>query len=190
MNKEKKTSAETQPAAQSDSPDTAGDSSAPRRSAPGVNRSGQPTRRASRAAAFQILYGLRFDEIPDAFVLAQAFANSPDQHDANPPDANGEAPYPHGFAWDLVHGVWQNHAALDAVIAAHSQNWKLTRMGRVELTLLRIAAYELAHLPDIPPNVVINEALELNREFGEAASHGFINGVLDAIAREGKKQHG
>ncbi len=172
MNKEKNTPGETP--------------QLPRNAAPSVNRSGRPTRRASRAAAFQILYGLRFSEIPDAFALAQAFANSPDQHDANPPDANGEAPYPHGFAWDLVHGVWQKHAELDAAIAAHSQNWKLTRIGRVELTLLRIAAYELAYLPDVPPNVVINEALELNREFGESASHGFINGVLDALARGGK----
>ena len=152
------------------------------KNAPAANRQGRSTRRASRVTAFQILYGLRFPEIPDAFALAQAFADSPDQHDALPPEAGGEAPYPHGFAWDLVHGVWQHHAELDAAIAAHSRNWKLNRMGQVELTLLRMAAYELKYLPDVPPGVVINEALELNREFGDAASHGFINGVLDALA--------
>ena len=150
--------------------------------APAVNRSSRATRRASRAAAFQILYGLRFAEIPDAFALAQAFANSPDQHDALPPEAGGQAPYPHGFAWDLVHGVWQHHAKLDEAIAAHSRNWKLERIGQVELTLLRMAAYELKYLPDVPAGAVINEALELNREFGDTASHGFINGVLDALA--------
>lgn len=149
---------------------------------PAVNRSGRATRRASRATAFQILYGLRFAEIPDALALAQAFADSPDQHDALPPEANGQAPYPHGFAWDLVHGVWQHHVELDAAIAAHSRNWKLERIGQVELTLLRMAAYELKYLPDVPAGAVINEALELNREFGEMASHGFINGVLDALA--------
>ena len=116
--------------------------------------------------------------------LAQAFAESPDQHDALPPEANGQAPYPHGFAWDLVHGVWRHRADLDAAIAAHSRNWKLERIGQVELTLLRMAAFELKHLPDVPPRAIINEALELNREFGDAASHGFINGVLDALAAE------
>ena len=152
--------------------------------APAVNRSGRPTRRASRITAFQILYGLRFAEIPDALALAQAFADSPDQHDALPPEANGQAPYPHGFAWDLVHGVWQHRADLDAAIAAHSRNWKLERIGQVELTLLRMAAFELKHLPDVPARAIINEALELNRVFGDAASHGFINGVLDALAAE------
>ena len=152
------------------------------KSTPAVNRSGRATRRALRAAAFQILYGLRFAEIPDALALAQAFADSPDQHDALPPEVGGQAPYPHGFAWDLVHGVWQHHVELDAAIAAHSRNWKLTRIGQVELTLLRMAAYELKYLPDVPAGAVINEALELNREFGDMASHGFINGVLDALA--------
>lgn len=165
----------------SDTPNDSGQDRAAK-AAPAVNRSGRPTRRASRAIAFQILYGLRFSEIPDALALAQAFANSPDQHDALPPDANGQAPYPHGFAWDLVHGVWQHRDELDAAIAAHSRNWKLERIGHVEITLLRMAAYELKYLPDVPAGVIINEALELNREFGEAASHGFINGVLDALS--------
>ena len=152
--------------------------------APTVNRSGRTTRRAARAAAFQILYGLRFAEIADAFALALAFANSPDQHDALPPEAGGEAPYPHGFAWDLVHGVWQHHAELDAAIAAHSRNWKLERIGQVELTLLRMAAFELKYLPDVPVGAILNEALELNREFGDVASQGFVNGVLDALSAE------
>ena len=170
-------------APESSAPETAGQPRAAK-SAPAVNRSGRPTRRASRVTAFQVLYGLRFAEIPDALALAQAFADSPDQHDALPPEANGQAPYPHGFAWDLVHGVWQHRADLDAAIAAHSRNWKLARIGQVELTLLRMAAFELKHLPDVPPGAIINEALELNREFGDAASHGFINGVLDALAAE------
>ena len=170
----------------SDTPNDSGQDRAAK-AAPAVNRSGRPTRRASRSTAFQILYGLPFSEISDAFALAQAFANSPDQHDALPPEANGEAPYPQGFAWDLVHGVWQHWSELDAAIAAHSRNWKITRMGRVELTLLRMAAYELKYLTDVPVKAIINEALELNREFGDTASHGFINGVLDALAGEFRK---
>lgn len=181
MNKDNQPPFDLEPEAAA--PETAGRPHAAK-SAPAVNRSGRPTRRASRVTAFQILYGLRFAEIPDAMALAQAFAESPDQHDALPPEANGQAPYPHGFAWDLVHGVWKHRTDLDAAIAAHSRNWKLERIGQVELTLLRMSAFELKHLPDVPARAIINEALELNREFGDAASHGFINGVLDALAAE------
>ncbi len=148
------------------------------------SQAGRASRRGQRAAAFQILYGLHFSEITDAFALAQAFANSPDQHDAHPPDENGMAPYPQGFAWELVHGVWAKQTELDEVISAHSRNWKIGRMGRVELTLLRMAVYELLFLPDTPPKVIINEALELMSGFGDRSARGFINGVLDAVARE------
>ena len=93
-----------------------------------------------------------------------------------------------GYAPGTMHEILLretlHRADLDAAIAAHSRNWKLARIGQVELTLLRMAAFELKHLPDVPPRAIINEALELNREFGDAASHGFINGVLDALAAE------
>ena len=82
-----------------------------------------------------------------------------------------------------MQGVWSNSAALDDAITRFSHNWRVDRMGRVELTLLRLAVYELLFRNDVPPKVSINEALELSRQFGEGNAKNFINGILDAVAQ-------
>ena len=90
---------------------------------------------------------------------------------------------PSGFAWDLVRGAWLNREKLDRLIADFSQNWRLERMGRVELALLRLALQELVFMADTPPRVILNEALELSRQFGDEVSRAFVNGILDAAAK-------
>jgi transcription antitermination factor NusB len=94
---------------------------------------------------------------------------------------------PEGFAWELVRGVWNKLAELDEQLRAFSQNWRLERMGRVELSLLRLAVYELLFSADVPPKVIINEAIELSRQFGDEHSHGFVNGILDAVVKAVEK---
>ncbi|MCI8416062.1 MAG: transcription antitermination factor NusB [Lachnospiraceae bacterium] len=73
--------------------------------------------------------------------------------------------------------------ALDQVVSKASQGWKPSRMGKVELTILRLAVYEMQHDEDVPVGVAINEAVELAKEFGQADSSSFINGVLGKSAR-------
>ena len=96
------------------------------------------------------------------------------------PEQTGEL---QGFAWELAEGVWRHAANLDALIARFSRNWRLERMGRIELTLLRLSLFELTFRPDVPPRVVINEALDLTARFGDAKAKRFINGILDAVAK-------
>ena len=88
-----------------------------------------------------------------------------------------------GFAWELVEGVWRATAELDDIIARFARNWRLERVGRVELTLLRLAVYEMLYRPDVPAKVALNEALELERQYGEEKSRTFVNGVLDAVVK-------
>lgn len=88
-----------------------------------------------------------------------------------------------GFAWHLVLGVWQKQAELDKIITELSQNWRIERMGRVELALLRLAVYELVFSDETPPKVIINEAIELSKQFGDDSSRGFVNGILDAAVK-------
>ncbi|MBQ9118566.1 MAG: transcription antitermination factor NusB [Lachnospiraceae bacterium] len=71
---------------------------------------------------------------------------------------------------------------IDPMLAEATSGWKLTRMGKVELTLLRLAVYELKFDEEIPAKVAINEAVELAKKFGGDASAGFINGVLAKLA--------
>ena len=77
-------------------------------------------------------------------------------------------------------------AAIDALIAAHSQHWRLERLAVIDRLVLRLAVWELRHETETPPPVVINEAIELARRFGTDDSVRFVNGVLDAI-RKGLK---
>jgi len=71
---------------------------------------------------------------------------------------------------------------IDELIAAASQHWRLPRLSRVDLSLLRLSTYELLACPDIPASVTIDEAIEIARRFGSEDSAAFVNGVLDAIA--------
>jgi len=84
----------------------------------------------------------------------------------------------------LVNGVRDNLDKLDAVISRHSQNWKVKRIAMVELSIMRLAVYEMTHREDIPIKVAINEAVELAKTFGDNNSRNFVNGILDAVARD------
>jgi transcription antitermination protein NusB len=91
---------------------------------------------------------------------------------------------PDQFTIDLVRGVDSSLVELDALIESHSIDWALDRMPVVDLTLLRLATYELCHRPDIPTAAVISEAVELAGQYSTDESGRFVNGVLAAIATE------
>jgi N utilization substance protein B len=85
---------------------------------------------------------------------------------------------------EVVHGVWGKLAEIDDLIEEISQNWKLTRMDRVDRSILRLGVFELVAEQAVPAPVVISEAVELAKEFGSPDSPSFINGLLDRVARE------
>jgi len=85
---------------------------------------------------------------------------------------------------NLVAGVTDHQAELDAVIEKYAQGWALNRLARVDLTIMRMAVYEMMHLPEIPVGATINEAVELAKKYAEDKSSGFINGILGSAARE------
>lgn len=78
-------------------------------------------------------------------------------------------------------GVENNKEAIDQAISANLQNWKIDRISKVNLTILRLAAYEILFDENVPRNVAINEALEITRRYSDEKSVSFINGVLDKI---------
>ena len=130
-------------------------------------------RRAARSRAFQVLYSLQFSP---STTLEERGADL---------DENAETREEklYGFAWELVEGVWSNVKNLDSVIERFSQNWRVDRLGKIELTLLRLAVFEMLYRADVPPKVAINEALELSTRFGDAKAKSFINGILDAAIK-------
>ena len=89
---------------------------------------------------------------------------------------------------DVLSGVNAHCAELDDLIVAHSSgDWALDRLAHVDLSILRLSAYELCYRADVPANVSVSEAMELADRFSEPKSGRYINGVLGAIAREKRK---
>lgn len=78
-------------------------------------------------------------------------------------------------------GIDNNKEAIDAVISENLHNWKIDRISKVNLSILRLATYELLYDEQVPRAVVINEALEITRRYSDEKSVSFINGVLDKI---------
>ncbi|MEZ4333502.1 MAG: transcription antitermination factor NusB [Myxococcota bacterium] len=87
------------------------------------------------------------------------------------------------FARELVRGVVAALPDLDALVSLHARNWRVARMAVVDRNVLRIGAFELCKT-DTPVAVVIDEGIDLARRFGSDSSPSFVNGVLDAIAKE------
>ncbi len=136
------------------------------------------SRRKGRKQAFECLYGLIFESAADERSLRRVFSRCP--HDVTEGEAEDAG---RDFAWELVSGVWNNEREIDALIVRFSKNWKLSRIAKVELTILRLSVFEILHRPDIPLRVTLNEAIELAKRYGDENSRNFINGILDAIAK-------
>ena len=88
------------------------------------------------------------------------------------------------YADEALRGVAAALDEVDATIAAASTHWRLERMARVDRNLLRLGTWELAHRPDVPRAVILDEAVELAKSFGTEESSSFVNGVLDRIATD------
>jgi len=98
------------------------------------------------------------------------------------------------YASLLLSGIKQNQPVIDAKIAACCEHWRLDRITYVDKNILRVGIYEMLFVPDVPPKVSIDEAIELGKKYGNEDSRVFINGVLDKVMRgyygEGDKVKG
>jgi N utilization substance protein B len=137
-------------------------------------------RRRAREASLQMLYQW---EIGHA-TADEAIATYWPSH-----DAGHEMPEPlRDFANGLVRGTIARVTELDAFITAHAQNWRIERMPVIDRLVLRLGIYELLAEAETPSRVVINEAIELVRMYSADEAVGFVNGVLDAVRKELKRE--
>lgn len=137
------------------------------------------SRRRSREAALQVLYAIDLAPPGGGSDLraraAEAFETAA-AHLELPPAARA-------FARELVSGVAEHREKLDRCISEHARNWRLERMAAVDRNVLRLGAYETLYT-STPTPVLIDEAVDLARRFGGERSPAFVNGILDALARE------
>ena len=87
----------------------------------------------------------------------------------------------HAYVEALVRGTLAHRQAIDKIIAGHAVNWHLHRMAVIDRNILRLGTYELVVDHDVPPMVVINEAVDLAKRYGTPDSGKFVNGILDKI---------
>ena len=88
------------------------------------------------------------------------------------------------LASDWSRGTWENLEQCDKLITSSTIKWQFTRLSPVDKSILRLSVYQLKFCTDIPPKVVINEAIELAKKYSTDKSPGFVNGVLDAVLRK------
>lgn len=80
-----------------------------------------------------------------------------------------------------LEAIVAQEGTIDMILSEAAEGWRLNRMGKAELTILRIATYEIRYDEDVPDKVAINEAVELAKKYGNDASSGFVNGVLAKV---------
>lgn len=143
------------------------------------------TRREAREHCFKMLFSADFypDKEEAKEQLAQ-YANGPEEDDA---DSQGHMIVLHktdlseeeaAHLTDRVSAVMDRIPEIDAQIDQVASGWKTRRMGKVELTILRLALYEMKEDEEVPEKVAINEAVELAKKFGGSDSPAFVNGIL------------
>ena len=130
------------------------------------------TRREIRELIFKMVFRVEFhneEEIPEQLRLFMDTQEAASEKDRT-------------YIEHKVQDLLDHLEEIDAIIDRSAQNWKTSRMAKVELTLIRLAVYEIRFEDDIPTGVAINEAVELAKTYGEENSASFVNGVLARIA--------
>jgi N utilization substance protein B len=127
-------------------------------------------RRDGRVAALQYLFAWSLNppqSLPEDLKVFFAELELPREH--------------YAFGEELIHGVIEHRAEIDARIKELAQNWEFDRIAKIDLAIMRIAMFEMIHRKDIPPVVSINEAIDLSKQFSNADAKRFINGILDRV---------
>jgi len=137
-------------------------------------------RRRAREAALQMLYQVEIGRTSAHEAIATYWPAQDRVDDV--PESLRE------FANSLVRGTMERLPEIDGMIAAHAQNWRIERMVVIDRIVLRLCVYELLAERGTPPRVVINEGIELARTYSGEEAVAFVNGVLDSVRKELKRE--
>ena len=134
-------------------------------------------RHLGRIIALQTLFEQDFRRAAGdkTFDIAEVLARNIERYQATVDDKD--------FIVQLVHGVVEKEQELDAALQPIAPEWPIDQIARMDRVVLRMGLYELKHGQDVPPKVVINEAVELAKAFGSENSSKFVNGVLGTALR-------
>ncbi len=139
-------------------------------------------RRLAREIAVQSLYQIEMNGVTgdEAVNIVMEEARQDNEIGANV----AELAAIDAFTRELVQGVQDKKEIIDQSLVVYLTGWQVDRLSRVDRQILRLAAYEMKYRQDVPPKVVINEAIELAKHFGLEENGKFVNGVLGRMLRE------
>jgi len=139
-------------------------------------------RRLARELAIQCLYNMAMNEVAPQESIAMVLeeASSERETPVSPGDLAEIKPYVN----QLVEGTHARLQEIDRMLEGYLKGWKVERLSKVDLQILRLAVYEMIYQEDVPPKVAINEAIELAKWFGTEESGKFVNGVLGKMFKE------
>lgn len=129
-------------------------------------------RRASREIAMKLLYQLEIQK---------------DGREEQVKNCLEENRIPEGdrrYITEVVEGVHSHMHKIDGIIEKHSRGWKINRISKVDLSVLRLSIYEIGYREDIPFSVSVNEAVELAKRYSGEEAGAFVNGILSKVSRE------
>jgi N utilization substance protein B len=132
------------------------------------------SRKLAREAAMKLVYQMDMNSIESQEVLDSFFENSEEEID------NDDKVY----IVDCVSGVKQNIEYIDAYIEKYLKGWKMNRISKVDLAIMRLSVYEMTKRQDVPNIVAVNEAIELAKKFSGEKSSVFVNGILGRVIEE------
>ena len=144
-------------------------------------------RSRSREFALQVLYQMEINRSDLVDVLEDFWKDRSDLILSNTEkeaiEQDKKDPEIREYTEKLVKGAREKLESIDKTIERFAEHWAIGRMAYVDRNILRLSAYEMLFLEDIPIKVAINEAVELAKRYGESDSSKFVNGILDRIAK-------
>lgn len=137
-----------------------------------------------REQIFKLLFRVEFNDTEDMPEQVELFMETPtldkDEDDYKEIVLSDEE---HEYIIKKYDDIMANIADIDQIIDDNAKGWSRERLGKVELTILRLAIYEIKYDDDIPVSVAIDQAVELSKRFGREESYSFINGILASVAK-------
>jgi transcription antitermination protein NusB len=140
-------------------------------------------RRLAREIAVQSLFQMEMNEVSAKDAIDTIVEEAGLENETDLSLTEGEA-ISTEYIHKLVEGTASHLAEIDQILTVYLKGWKMDRLSRVDRQILRLASYEMLHSQEVPPKVVINEAIELSKHFGTEESGKFVNGVLGKMIKE------
>jgi N utilization substance protein B len=139
-------------------------------------------RRVAREIALQSLYQIEMNHVSPMEAVTSVIEEAENDNESELEVAD-EKLSP-DYIVELVEGTFTHKKEIDILLEEYLKGWQMDRLSRIDREVLRLAVYEMVYRDDVPPKVVVNEAIELSKHFGTEESGKFVNGVLGKMIKE------